>query len=122
MDASSRSFAISIASLATIALASVTHASNAARLRSSAKRGYEALTEKYEDEDGIATEDSQEAFSDATTRLLLVLDSFAASALAAASAALTLARPETADFRLLIIQQWLQFASWVCRNDPACVL
>lgn len=113
MDASSRSFAISIASLAAITLASIPHASNVIRLRSSAKRGYEALTEKYEDEDGVATEDSQEAFSDLITKLVLVLDSFAASALAAASAALTLARPETADFRLLIIQQWLQFASWV---------
>ena len=117
MDASSRSFAISIASLAAIALASVPHASHAAQMRSSAKRKYQALTEKYEDEDGIATEDSQESFSDLTTRIALVIGSFVGTALAIASAVLTLVRPETADHRHAIIQQWLQFASWVCGNS-----
>lgn len=116
MDASARSFAISIASLAAVALASAPHVSNAVQLRTSAKRKYQVLTEKYEDEDGIATQDSQDAFSDLYPRIGLVAGSFVASALAAASASLTLTRPETADHQHLIIQQWLQFASWVCRS------
>ncbi|KAK5952602.1 hypothetical protein OHC33_006194 [Knufia fluminis] len=120
MDASARSFAISIASLAAVALASAPHVSNAVQLRTSAKRKYQVLTEKYEDEDGIATQDSQDAFSDLYPRIGLVAGSFVASALAAASASLTLTRPETADHQHLIIQQWLQFASWIILFVQTC--
>ena len=115
MDASTQSFAVSIASLAAVVLASAPHVLNAAQSRSSAKRKYHALTEKYEDEDGTATEDSQKAFSDSSSRLVLVVGSFAAATLALISAVLTSARSETAGHQHLVIQQWLQFVSSVCR-------
>lgn len=112
MDASTQSFAVSVASLAIVALASTPHISHAAQLQLSAKQKYQALTEKYEDEDGVATEDSQEAFSDLRARTLLVIASLAASALATASAVLTTIRSDTAH-QHFFIRQWLQVASWV---------
>lgn len=112
-DATTASFATSIGCLAALALVSAPHLSHAASQRLAAKRKYEALTEKYEDEDGTATTESQEEFSDRTQRVLLILESFATSVFAVASAVLTLTRNETASNNRLVIQQWLQAASWV---------
>lgn len=107
------SLEISIGCLAVLALASAPHASYAAQLRLRAKAKYQALTEKYEDEDGTATVESQKAFSDRPQRLILVFASLTAAGLAAASAVLTLTGQKTAHDERLVIQQWLQLASWV---------
>ena len=78
-------------------------------LRSGGKSEFVRVTEKYEDEDGEATEESQAAYSDFVQRLSLILvsivgtlDSLALAVLATARAYLTLST-----------EQWLQFATWL---------
>ena len=112
-DATTTSFAISIACVTLVALSSIAHVSSLTRQGRTAKHKYEALVDRYEDEDGEATEQSVEDFSDRIQRFVLVLGSAAAVAVAAASAVLITTRSETAGAYQLIVQQWLQFASWV---------
>lgn len=73
------------------------------------KDQYESLSGHYEDEDGIATDESESAYSDFIQRLIILLVSAVGSLDALALAVLTTRQPE---FRLLI-EQWLQFATWV---------
>lgn len=73
------------------------------------RRDYQAVRERYEDKDGVATAVSINAFSDKIQRAIVLCCSiigFSAS-LAVASIA-TLTRRQT-----LALTEWLQFAIWV---------
>lgn len=103
------SVAISIACLVVVALLSFPSANQfLARLRAK-KNQYHDLSELYTDEDGVATEESQAAYSDLIPRLLLIIISVVASLDALATAVLTTTRPNHS----LIVEQWLQLATWV---------
>lgn len=105
----STSVAIAIACLAIVAVLSVPAARQAfIRLRARQKQ-YGQLADRYEDKDGVATEESQEAYSDFLPRLLLILISIVACAVALASAIISTARSHLP----LSLEQWLQFATWV---------
>lgn len=106
----STSVAISIACLALVAGLSIPAFGHCAtRLRSKPKQYDGLIPERYEDEDGAATDESQEAYSDLFPRLLLILISVVASAVALATAILTTTRSHLP----LSIEQWLQFGTWV---------
>ncbi|KAI9682032.1 MAG: hypothetical protein M1817_000086 [Caeruleum heppii] len=65
---------------------------------------------RYTDKDGVATSQSEAAFSDTIPRIIIILTSLAGlCASLAASVAITL----KSDF-LLLVESWLQFACWVC--------
>lgn len=113
IDATSTSFAFSIAAIACVSCLLLPHLLYTIKNYRPSKRKYQALVGLYEDEDGQATEASQAAFSDLFQRLALIVASAAGLALAAASAVLTLTRHETSTDSHLVIQQWLQFGNWV---------
>ena len=78
------------------------------RTRSS-KLQYVDLSDRYEDEDGVATRESEEAYSDVVPRLILILVSMIGTIDGLASAILTTTR----DALPLFVEQWLQFITWV---------
>lgn len=63
----------------------------------------------YEDQDGIATEESQKKFSTIIPRSLSVIGSITGSLLSIAEAVLRTSDPGRSRF----IESWLVFASWV---------
>jgi hypothetical protein len=103
------SAAISITCLVLVVLLSVPSIrQSVSRLRAK-KVHFQALADRYEDEDGVATEESEEAYSDFVPRLILVLLSAVASLDALAAAVLITSRPQFS----LAFEQWLQFVTWV---------
>ncbi|EXJ95798.1 hypothetical protein A1O1_00922 [Capronia coronata CBS 617.96] len=105
----STSVAISIACLVLVAAFSVPALSQyLARVRAR-KDQHQSTSDHYEDEDGIATAESEEAYSDFIPRLLLVLISTVACLDALATAVLTTTRPQLS----LTIEQWVQFTTWL---------
>jgi len=67
------SVAVSIACLVAVALLSIPAGYKlVAKLRAK-KDQYQHVSSRYEDKDGVATEESEEAFSDLIPRLLLIL-------------------------------------------------
>ena len=78
------------------------------RLRKGKSKYFE-LSDRYEDEDGVATDDSEAAYSDFIPRLLLVLVSAVGTFDALAFAIVITTRPKLD----LMIEQWLQFGTWV---------
>ncbi|KKY25152.1 putative abc bile acid transporter [Phaeomoniella chlamydospora] len=72
------------------------------------KQNYEYI-DKYEDEDGVATEESQSAFSTLIQTILIIVSALVGNAVSLAGAIIALNR---ADARLPI-ETWLQFASWI---------
>ncbi len=103
------SVAVSIACLVAVALLSIPAGYKlVAKLRAK-KDQYQHVSSRYEDKDGVATEESEEAFSDLIPRLLLILISIVACLDALATAVLTTTRPDLS----LTIEQWLQFGTWV---------
>lgn len=103
------SLAISISCLAIIAALSVPALYQYLERVRVRKDQYSELSDLYEDEDGTATEESQEAYSDFLPRLILLLTSAIASTDALISAVLTSTRSHPS----LSVEQWLQFATWV---------
>ncbi|KIX98535.1 uncharacterized protein Z520_05836 [Fonsecaea multimorphosa CBS 102226] len=104
----STSVAISIACLAAVGALS-TPAFRQILLRLRAKKDqYQELSRCYEDKDGKATEESQQAYSDFVVRLILIIISTIAFLDALATAVLTTTRPHLS----LTLEQWLQFATW----------
>lgn len=112
-EASTKSFAVSIACLVLIVAVSTPHILHAFSSRVLAKQKYQSVPTIYEDEDGEATEESQAAFTDFPQRLLLICTSTIGCSLAIASAVLVTTNLGTADSSDLVVQQWAQFASWV---------
>ena len=105
----STSVAIAVACLAVVAILSAPAAREGLiRLRAKRKQ-YAELSDRYEDEDGIATEESEDAYSDLLPRLLLILISLVTCAVALASAIVTTTR----SYLPLSLEQWLQSATWV---------
>ena len=78
------------------------------RIRST-KAQYVDLSDRYEDEDGAATPESEEAFSDFLPRLIILLGSVVGSLDCLISAVLT----TTSQAFPLFVEQWLQFITWV---------
>lgn len=72
------------------------------------KDQYEHVSGHYEDEDGAATEESQDAHKDFIPRLILILVAAVATFDALAAAFLLTTRPD----RPLTVEQWLQFSIW----------
>lgn len=103
------SLAISISCLAVVAALSVPALYQYLERLRARKDQYAELSDLYEDEDGTATEESQEAYSDFVPRLILILISAVASIDALVTAILTSTRSQTS----LSVEQWLQFATWV---------
>jgi len=108
------SLAISISCLAAVAALSVPALYQyLQRVRARKDQySYSELSDLYEDEDGTATEESQEAYSDFLPRLILILTSAIASTDALISAVLTTTGPHAS----LSVEQWLLFANWVRLN------
>jgi ABC-type multidrug transport system fused ATPase/permease subunit len=88
------------------------------RFRPGAKKDYQSVPEKYEDEDGEATEESQAAYSDSIQRLALILLSSVGLLDSLALAVLATARV----YLKLSTEQWIQFATWLLLLFQAVVL
>ena len=113
----STSVAIAIACLAIVAVLSIPAARQVfIRLRARQKQ-YEFLSDRYEDKDGVATDESQEAYSDFLPRLILILICIVACAVALTSAIITTTRSHLP----LSLEQWLQFATWVSPTKCTCL-
>lgn len=112
-ESTQASFVASVACAACLLCLCFPHLSFLMRSRRSSDSKHHHTTNIYEDKDGRASEESQAAFSDFVPRFLLIIETLTGLALAAASAVLTSTRSETSSNSHLIIQQWLQFTSWV---------
>ncbi|KAL2439061.1 Pleiotropic ABC efflux transporter of multiple drugs YBT1 [Exophiala dermatitidis] len=106
---STTSLAISISCLLLVTALSIPALSQCISRARAKKDQYQSLTEHYEDEDGIATAESEERFSDFIQRLLLIVLSVVVCLDALATAILTTTRPQLS----LSVQQWFQFATWL---------
>lgn len=113
-EATTTSFVVSIASAACVLILSLPHLSPLIHRCFSSNRKYQAVGEIYEDKDGRASDDSQAAFSDFVQQTTLIVASVIGLALSAASAVLNLTQRNSSDDVHLVVQQWLQFATWVC--------
>ncbi|KIW72199.1 hypothetical protein PV04_00411 [Phialophora macrospora] len=105
----SASVAVSIACLTIVAVLSTPAAGQLITRLRGRKKQYAQLSERYEDKDGVATEESEQAYSDLIPRLILILISTVACAVALATAILTTTR----SYLPLSLEQWLQFATWL---------
>lgn len=103
------SVAISITAFAVVTLLSIPALYQIITRFRARKAQYQHLSGIYEDKDGVATEESQEAFSDFIPRLILILLSIVVCLDALASAVIITTRPDLP----LTIEQWLQFGTWV---------
>ena len=73
------------------------------------KPQYQALTDRYDDEDGIATKDSEEAYTDFIPRLLILLLSIVGTLDALILGILTTTRANLS----LTVESWLIFGAWL---------
>ena len=105
----STSVAVSIACLGLVAALTIPAGRQFLNHIRAKRKQYEELSDPYEDEDGVATEESQEAYSDYLPRLILILASVVGCADALVAAVLTTSRSHLP----LALEQWLQFATWV---------
>lgn len=121
LEPTATSFVVSVASTGSLVVLTIPHISPVIKRCFSSNAKYQALDHVYEDEDGKASDESQAAFSDIVKRLTLIVLSILGLALAAVSAVFTLTQHKPGNNSHLIIQQWLQFASWV-RNSFFCLL
>lgn len=112
-EATSTSFIVSISSIACVLTLCLPHLTYTVNRWLSSNRKTQDVDTIYEDKDGRASEASQAAFSDFTQRLLLILASVCGLALAAVFAVVTLTHRGTSNDTHLVVQQWLQFGSWV---------
>jgi hypothetical protein len=109
-DSTTTSLTAAIVCLTSVAILSIPAAWQVVnRLRSGGKTEYQRVTEKYEDEDGEATEESEAAYSDFVQRLTLILVSIVGTLDSLALAVLATARA----YLKLSTEQWLQFATWL---------
>ncbi|KIX00443.1 uncharacterized protein Z518_10582 [Rhinocladiella mackenziei CBS 650.93] len=103
------SMVVSIACLVLVALLSIPAFYQHLRRIRAKKDQHQDLSDHYHDDDGVATEESEEAYSDFFPRLILILLSTVASLDALVTAVLTTTRPHVS----LTFEQWLQFATWL---------
>lgn len=109
-DSTTTSLATASVALVLIAGLTVPAISRSVRQLTSSKLQYVDFNDRYEDDDGVATLESQEAFSDFVPRLIVLLGSMTGTVDCLASAVLTTTR----EALPLFVEQWLQFATWVC--------
>lgn len=82
----------------------------AQRFISPQKLQYQPISERYEDEDGIATEESEASYTYQIQRVLVLVVSVIGSLDSLVLSVITTRSPRSN----LEIQQWLQYISWVC--------
>ncbi|ETI29167.1 hypothetical protein G647_01620 [Cladophialophora carrionii CBS 160.54] len=114
----STSVAISIACLAVVAVLSTPAVGQLFTRVQSRKKQDAHLSERYEDKDGVATQESEQSYSDQIPRLILILISLVACGVALATAILTTARSQLP----LSLEQWLQFATWLLVLSQAAII
>ena len=117
-DSTTTSTAVAAVSLILVGFLSIPASLQIVNQLRTGKPQYQQLNEKYEDQDGTATEESEAAYSDFLPRLTLILisiigclDSLALAILATVRSYLTLAT-----------EQWLQFATWLLLLWQASIL
>jgi hypothetical protein len=84
----------------------------AQRFTPTGKERYQAIPQRFEDEDGIATAESEAAYSYQIQRMLVLLLSVIGSLDCLVLAVIATQRPYSTPG----IEQWLQFGAWVCFN------
>ena len=108
-DHPTASLAIAIASLAVVTV--LCHPALILTLKRflGKKSKFFDLSDRYEDEDGVATETSEAAYSDFIQRLILILVSVVGTLSALALAVIATSKAPSST---ILIGQWLQFAIW----------
>ena len=106
------SVAIAFVSLVLVALLSIPSLAQLVNRIRRRKEQYQALSDRYEDEDGVATDGSEAAYSDLVQRLILLLGSAIATLDALAFAVVITTRPSLP----LAVEQWVQFGTWVSNH------
>jgi hypothetical protein len=107
------STAISILALSLVALDSIPAIRSIVTRIARKSRNYEPILlakDEYRDEDGEATEESLQAFSDRWQRITIAVLSAAGCLITLALAVLTILMGNVGDYILL---EWLQFGVWV---------
>lgn len=107
------STAISILALSLVALDSIPAIRSIVTRIARKSRNYEPILlakEEYRDEDGEATEESLQAFSDRWQRITIAVFSAAGFLITLALAVLTILMGNVGEYILL---EWLQFGVWV---------
>ena len=109
-DLPAASLAVAIASLVIVAV--LCHPALILTLKRflGKKTKFFELSDRYEDEDGVATEESEAAYSDFIQRLILILVSAVGSLDALGLAVIATSH---ASHRKVSVGQWLQFAAWM---------
>ena len=108
-ESTTTSLATASTALGLIALLSIPSIHQYVRRIRSTKSQYVDLSDRYEDEDGVATQESEEAYSDFVPRLIVLLGAIIGCLDCLVSAILTTTR----EALPLLIEQWLQFVTWV---------
>jgi|SRR5271154_4951509 len=109
-DSITTSLATASLALALVGFLSLPAASQCFQRCRASKLQFEDLSGRYEDEDGIASEESEAAYSDFVPRLILILVSIVGTVGCLISSVLVTTRATVP----LVVEQWLQFATWVC--------
>ena len=71
---------------------------------------YHEINGLYEDEDGAATEESQEKYSTIVPRILILTSSVVGLLVSIAASVLSTVHPG----RALFVEGWITFGAWVC--------
>ena len=103
------SVALAIACLSLVGAWSIPAFSQYLQRLRKGKSQYLELSDRYEDEDGVATEKSEAEYSDFVPRLILILVAAVGTLDALIFAVLITTRPELG----LMLEQWLQFGTWL---------
>jgi len=110
MNLEASSFCAEVSGLGLVALASIPALRRLIQRLSLHKRSeYQALHERYEDNDGVATRVSVNAFADKIQRVVIACCSLTGFLVSLALALIATLKRDQA----LVITQWLQFAIWV---------
>lgn len=107
--ATTTSLAIAIVALIVVVLLTLPGATKLYYRWSANKKQYQEFTDKYEDEDGVATEESEAAFSTKIQCVLILLFALIGFAVSLVSSVLATLREDAR----LPVESWLQFAAWV---------
>lgn len=112
------SVALAIACLTIVAFLTVPALTQLVQRLRQRKDQYQEISDRYEDEDGAATDLSEAAYSDIVQRLILLLGTVVASLDALAFAVIITTRADLS----LKLEQWLQFGTWVWLLAQAIVI
>ena len=82
------------------------------------EHGYEGIQKLYEDQDGIATEETQKQYSAAVPKYLIFASTISGLLLSIASSVYSTVLPT----RNLYTENWLTFGSWVYRFQQTSIV